>query len=156
MQPGESAGTLDAHLSKSGNDVLVQGQLDVELAIPCARCMGPVALRPHIELSLLLYPAVEPNGRARQAGHKGKASQEDSSEFSPDDADTDTYDGEEVVLDRFVREAILLESPIFPLCSEACEGIRRASESLPESGQTVTDPRLLPLLELAKRRPLKE
>jgi uncharacterized protein len=68
----------------------------------------------------------------------------------------DTYEGEEVVLDRFVREAILLESPIFPLCSEACEGIRPASDSAPVSEGAVTDPRLLPLLELAKRRKLKE
>ena len=61
-----------------------------------------------------------------------------------------------MVLDRFVREAILLESPIFPLCSEACEGIRPASDSATDSEGAVTDPRLLPLLELAKRRKLKE
>jgi uncharacterized protein len=61
-----------------------------------------------------------------------------------------------VVLDRFVREAILLESPIFPLCSEACEGIRPASDSAQGFEGAVTDPRLLPLLELAKRRKMKE
>ncbi len=44
-------------------------------------------------------------------------------EFSSAEADEDTYDGERVVLDGFVREAILLELPSFPLCSEACTGI---------------------------------
>jgi len=155
IQPAEAGGSLEAHLSKTGNDVLVQGQIDVDLVVPCARCLSPVALRPHIELSLLLYPAAGASTQGRPAGAKGK-SQEDATEFSAEQADTDTYEGEEVVLDRFVREAILLESPIFPLCSEGCEGIRRASESLPASGQAVTDPRLLPLLELAKRRILKE
>lgn len=155
IQPAEAGGALEAHLSKSGNDVLVQGQIDVDLVIPCARCLSPVKLRPHIELSLLLYPAAGASTQGRAAGAKGK-SQDDDSEFSADEADTDSYEDEEVVLDRFVREAILLESPIFPLCSEACEGIRRASESLPGSGQAVTDPRLLPLLELAKRRTPKE
>ena len=84
------------------------------------------------------------------------AKSDDETEFDGEDADIDTYEGEEVVLDRFVREAILLESPIFPLCSEACEGIRPASDSAPGSEGAVTDPRLLPLLELAKRRKLKE
>jgi uncharacterized protein len=157
MQPAEAGGNLEAHLTKSGNDVLVQGQIDVELLIPCARCLRPVTLRPHIELALLLYPVAEKTSRSRPPpGQKGKAQADDSTEFSEDDAGIDTYEGDEVVLDRFVREAILLESPIFPLCSEACEGIRPASESLPASGQAVTDPRLLPLLELAKRRTPKE
>src|SRR5690606_20306551 len=33
-----------------------------------------------------------------------------------------------VVLDELVREAILLELPSFPLCSETCEGDGRAAE----------------------------
>jgi uncharacterized protein len=73
-----------------------------------------------------------------------------------EEADTDTYEGEEVVLDGFIREAILLESPIFPLCSEACKGLRPAGESAPNSGRAATDPRLLPLAELARRRTMKE
>ena len=44
-------------------------------------------------------------------------------EFSSEEADSDEYDGEDVVLDGFVREAILLELPSFPLCSEACPGM---------------------------------
>ncbi|MFO0553297.1 MAG: DUF177 domain-containing protein [Polyangiaceae bacterium] len=48
-------------------------------------------------------------------------------EFSADEADTDEYDGEEVVLDGFLREAILLELPSFPLCEEACSGFAGAA-----------------------------
>lgn len=44
-------------------------------------------------------------------------------EFSAEEADHDLYDGENVVLDGFVREALLLEVPNFPLCSEDCPGI---------------------------------
>jgi len=166
IQPAPAGGVLTAHLAKTGTDILVQGQIDVELVVPCARCLKEVGLHPHIELSLLLRPAESPGpdafgarhappGPGRRAPAKGKAV-EDATEFSGDEADADTYEGEEVALDRFVREAILLESPIFPLCSEACEGIRPAPEPAPSSGQTVSDPRLLPLLELAKRRTMKE
>jgi len=139
MQPAGPDGQCHVHLIKTGNDVLVQGQLDVELVVPCARCLDPVELRPHIELTLLLVPASGANARLASGD---------------DETEVDTYDGEEVVLDRFLREAILLESPTFPLCSEACEGIRPASESV--RGDASTDPRLLPLLELAKRRNWKE
>jgi uncharacterized protein len=161
LQPAGSTGQIDVHLTKTGNDVLVQGQVDATLVVPCARCLESVQFRPHIELSLLLHPASAAAASARRAG-EGKAGErpspkgDDEAEFEGDDAATDTYEGEEVVLDRFVREAILLESPIFPLCSEACEGIRPASDSAPASQDAVTDPRLLPLLELAKRRKMKE
>jgi uncharacterized protein len=182
-QPAGSTGQIDVHLTKTGSDVLVQGQIDAALVIPCARCLEPVEFRPHIELSLLLHPASSgttparrspvhgaghapsgPAGSGAAAGPAGKgatkphahAKNDDETELDGDEADTDTFDGEEVVLDRFVREAILLESPIFPLCSEACEGIRPASDSALGSEGAVTDPRLLPLLELANRRKLKE
>jgi uncharacterized protein len=180
LQPAGPTGHMDVHLTKTGNDVLVQGQVDATLVVPCARCLEPVQFRPHIELSLLLHPASAAATSARRAGEgrvgegrpvgqgkpagEGKSAGEgkplpkgdDEAEFGGDEADTDTFQGEEVVLDRFVREAILLESPIFPLCSEACEGIRPASASAPASQGAVTDPRLLPLLELAKRRKMKE
>ena len=67
-------------------------------------------------------------------------------EFAANEAEVDSYDGETVVLDAFVREAILLEIPNFPLCSDACPGIRpgpapRERLELP----TPVDPRLAPL-----------
>jgi len=163
MQPAGPDGSLSVHLTKTGNEVLVQGQVDVRLTIPCARCLRPVELRPNIELALLLFPTTtaspsRPPGSSsarveRSAQGKKK---EDDRDFADDEAGVDTYEGDEVVLDRFVREAILLESPTFPLCSEACEGIRPASDSAPPTREGVTDPRLLPLLELAKRRNWKE
>ena len=166
IQPAGADGTLDVHLSKTGHEVLVQGQVDVRLAIPCARCLAPVELRPHIELSLLLFPSSHAPAKGRsgqpQAGRSPRRVTQETAakvahdELESDESDIDTYEGEEVVLDRFVREAILLESPTFPLCSEACEGIRPASESAPPAPGGVTDPRFLPLLELAKRKHWKE
>jgi len=67
-------------------------------------------------------------------------------EFASEEADIDTYDGETVVLDDLVREAILLEIPIFPLCSEDCTGIRPASsDMIDEAEEPRIDPRLAPL-----------
>src|SRR5438445_4314594 len=93
LQPAGPDGRLDVHLTKTGNEILVQGQVDVELTIPCARCLAPVELRPHIELALLLFPSSSGGPPARREGP--------SREPSPDDGDVDTYEGDEVVLDRF-------------------------------------------------------
>ena len=73
---------------------------------------------------------------------------DDEYEFSAEEADTDVYDGEMVVLDDFLREALLLEAPSFPLCSEDCPGIRPSSKSTPERGEPAMDPRLSPLRAL--------
>lgn len=65
--------------------------------------------------------AAERPGAARDKGARGGKLPE--YEFSAEEADHDLYDGENVVLDGFVREALLLEVPNFPLCSEDCPGI---------------------------------
>ena len=130
-----------------------------ELVIPCARCLKTGRASPQHRAGAPAPPhdaAANPAKRPERRAPSGPGRKSRRSEFTPDEADVDTYEGDEVVLDRFVREAILLESPIFPLCSEACEGIRPASDSASLTGQAVTDPRLLPLLELAKRRNMKE
>jgi uncharacterized protein len=83
-------------------------------------------------------------------GGKGKRAPKEKDlpeyEFASEEADVDTYEGETVVLDDFVREAILLEMPIFPLCSEDCAGIGPASsEAVDEGAEPRVDPRLAPL-----------
>lgn len=171
-------GRVSARLSSSGRaDVVVRGEVDAKVRVPCARCLGPAELTLHGELSLLLQPrpglahdhgggstgrrlarssasksasksatAAAAKGEApavasvpkaresaratgapkRGAGARGAAAAKATLpeyEFSSEEAEVDEYDGERVVLDAFVREALLLELPSFPLCSETCPGI---------------------------------
>lgn len=131
-------GHLKVRLSRSGvADIVVRGRVQATVSTPCARCLGPAEVPVDTELSLLLQPAPTPrpharpgaNGQQTSAARKpgGDKDKEPEYEFSSEEADVDTYDGETVVLDGFVREAILLEMPSFPLCSEACPGIRPAA-----------------------------
>jgi uncharacterized protein len=72
-------------------------------------------------------------------------------EFAPEDADTLPYSGEHLVLDDFVREELILETPMIPLCSEDCPGMHTTPASKDESPkEPVIDPRLLPLLQFKK------
>lgn len=137
------AGQLKARLSRSGPaDIVVHGRIQARVSAPCARCLGPAEIPVDAELALLLRPAKSgrhpgylhrsapraQGGAAAGAGHsKSNGERELEYEFTAAEADLDLYDGETVVLDGFVREAILLELPSFPLCSEACTGIGRAA-----------------------------
>jgi uncharacterized protein len=82
---------------------------------------------------------------AKKPAKESKEKEPPEYEFSSGEADLDTYDGETVVLDGFVREAILLEMPIFPLCSESCPGIRPSPEAGDGGDTRPVDPRLAPL-----------
>jgi uncharacterized protein len=133
-------GKVTARLSRTGDEIVVRGRIKAALVTPCARCTEPAPLDVDTELTLLLRPAKED-----KPGKHHKPDEE--YEFSSDEADHDTYDGETVVLDSFVREALLLEVPNFPLCSEGCAGIQRPAEAAP-SGEPHLDPRLSPLAAL--------
>jgi uncharacterized protein len=145
-------GALDVRLSKSGNDVVVHGTLKAELVIPCARCLEPVTLAIEQAVSALMVPAAQVKS-VRQGG--------DEYEFTSGEADTLPYDGETVVLDDLVKDELVLETPMIPLCREDCPGISPASPgpagarphepsagTAEKSGEKPIDPRLLPLLRL--------
>ena len=149
-------GHVQARLSRTGEDVVVRGRVVASLVTGCARCLDPVQVSVDAELSLLLKRVSPPHpprtapGKASGGTHRKRADSaaepDNEYEFSSAEADTDTYDGETVVLDAFVREAILLEIPSFPLCSDDCPGIRPAAAPADAaSGAPRLDPRLLPL-----------
>lgn len=112
-------GAIDARISPAGGDAfLLQGHVRAKVTTTCARCLGPAIVPLDAEVTLLLVP----DSKAPKAGKRSKQS-DDEVEFDADEADVATYDGETVVLDPLVREAILLELPISPLCDEACPGM---------------------------------
>jgi uncharacterized protein len=70
-------------------------------------------------------------------------------ELSEEEADILPYDGETVVLDDLVRDELVLETPMIPLCSEACPGIRPPpGVAFPADAKPAVDPRLAPLEKL--------
>jgi uncharacterized protein len=82
--------------------------------------------------------------------HVLAAKHAEEEEQDPADADLDTYEGDELVLDPFLREAILLEVPPFPLCSTDCPGIAPPPTEADEPTEEI-DPRLAPLLRFKKQ-----
>ncbi|MCS6902116.1 MAG: DUF177 domain-containing protein [Myxococcales bacterium] len=147
IAPAGEEGLVDVHYSRSGTDLILRGKVKATVEVSCARCTVPVHVLLEAELSLMLVPASDPRGdfaRGRRGGSKGG-----EYEFSGAEADMDVYEGDEVALDPFVREALLLEVPPFPLCSEDCRGIAPPPQE--ERSKIEVDPRLAPLLKLKKQ-----
>ncbi|HVU06006.1 MAG TPA: hypothetical protein VHE30_29855 [Polyangiaceae bacterium] len=97
-------------------------------------------------------------GKPGKPGKHGKGKDKDAEDalLSDSDAARDTYDGENVVLDPFIKEFLVLELPMFPLRedlrSEDTPAIERPPE--PVEGRSrgeALDPRLAPLADIAKR-----
>jgi uncharacterized protein len=146
VEPASPPGKLALRYSKTGTDVVVTGTATATLTAPCSRCLEPATFEVTGEISLLLVP--ETSKRAKFAQAKVGPAHE---ELSPEEIDLDTYSGEEVVLDRFVRDALVLEVPPFPLCSEDCQGIRPPPDAREDVAPSI-DPRLAPLLELSAKQ----
>lgn len=157
--PRGPAGQLSVQLAKNGREILVQGNAKVALTMPCARTLDPV----DVDVSADIYLLLEPRGTSaatgakqrRRRGRPGRAAEDAEGGLSSKDAARDTFDSENVVLDDFVREHILLELPMFPLRSDLrssdSAGIAPPSQAATSSEGRRVDPRLQPLAEMAER-----
>jgi uncharacterized protein len=158
----QAPGHVTARLSRTGigtgssGEIVLRGRVRAELTTPCARCMDATPVHVNAEMTLLLRPSASakpPKGDRKKANGTGKPpskTEEEEYEFTSEEADFDVYDGETIVLDPFLREAILLEVPNFPLCSDACPGIRPADLERAAPAPAI-DPRLAPLNALRER-----
>lgn len=189
---GKDDGALDVTLTKNGRDVLVRGRLAVSVQVPCARTLDPAVYRVTPEVFLLLGPKAgstsegsgqrgrkgQEAGRETRRGPAGKEGRpvakaaggnwEDDGLLDDEDAARDTYSGDLVVLDDFLREFILLEIPMVPLREDLRKAPFEATPSPPgspsagDSSRTEAglpqevDPRLSPLVALKARLEKKE
>jgi uncharacterized metal-binding protein YceD (DUF177 family) len=108
-------------------------------------------------------PDASPQAAVKQDPRRGPKRREKSREredekvLSETEAAEDTYDGEKVVLDAFIKEFLVLELPMFPLRedlrSEATPAIERPPEKAGEvrPGPEAIDPRLAPLAAIRSR-----
>jgi uncharacterized protein len=136
--PAAPEGSFHLHAQRNGQEILVRGQLQAELLVECSRCLGDTALHVHAPLTALLSSGPD------------DADPEDV-ELSEEDLDRARFVGNEVILDELVREHLVLEAPMQPLCSEECPGIPIPDHVRPPTDDFdggALDPRLAPLQQL--------
>ena len=160
-------GTLELYLKKSGREILVKGYARAGVTMPCARTLDPVPVALDAELLLLLSPRPPAPTPASQAGRPQRAprkprhvapgsdealADEASAELlSAEDAARDQYSGDDLELDAFVREHLLLELPLFPVRSDLPFEPDAATTTPPDESGAAPDPRLAPLAALASQ-----
>jgi uncharacterized protein len=137
--PAAGEGRVQVHAQKNGHDVLVRGHVEADLVTECARCLGDVPMHVRADIAALLSPGDEDDA-------------EGAIELEAEDLDRGRFVGHEVVLDELVREHLLLEIPMRPLCSPDCAGIPVPEHVRPRAedfgGPGHVDPRLQPLQQL--------
>ncbi len=90
----------------------------------CRRCLRPLTGELHCEVRELYRPREEEGGKGGATRHVARAGHGDHG--LPDaDLDEDTYplEGDQLDLRPLVRDALLLELPLAPLCHEDCRGL---------------------------------
>jgi len=161
------AGSVTLEFTKQGCDVMVRGRADFSATLPCVVTLDPVTFDLHPEIFLMLKPgpAAKPTGPGQLRSAKQpperlpeprtpkRRKRPEEPELSGEETAPDTFQGDEIVLDDFVREFLLLELPLYP---------RRPDLPSPEesivsrplagpTGEQSIDPRLEPLAKLAER-----
>ena len=162
-----TTGSLELYLKKTGREILVKGRARAGVIMPCARTLDPVPVALDAEVLLLLAPrAPAPAGTPRPGrrqrgvrGEHGPASRDDSTDaddaaaelLSAEEAARDEYSGDNLDLDVFVREHLLLELPLFPVRSDLPFEAKAATDTPPDESGAAPDPRLAPLAALASQ-----
>ena len=135
---GEVAVDLRAERESQGG-VRVQGTLGVEMQLTCARC-----------LDVLSYPlAAHFNQYYQSNAHHSLAGE---IALQKKDLEVGFFSGDFIDVSDIVREQILLNLPIKPLCQEGCRGLcpscgRNRNRDRCRCDPAVSDPRLAPLLK---------
>lgn len=131
--PDGGVGSVRVRASKSGSDVLVRGEIDASVVATCARCTGPALVDVRAPVTVLFTLGTDAAGEKDDDG---------------DDLDREHYTGETIELDPTVRDIIVVEIPIGPLCREDCPGLAPGAQAPPGGNGGRLDPRLTPLLRL--------
>ena len=105
--PGGIEAALDAE--RSGDKVTLQGRVHARAALECVRCLR--SFEKPFDVGLTVF--------AERAGRTNRAEEEQLER----DHEMRFHDGRQLDLREDVREALLLEMPMAPHCSETCPGL---------------------------------
>jgi uncharacterized protein len=118
---------LDLRLEAVMEGVLVSGTALVPIAGECARCLEPISGSFDVEFQeLFVYPDTRSGGHA--------------------DDDERRLEGDLIDLESVLRDTVVLDLPLSPLCRDDCPGLCaecgvRLADAGPDHGHEAADPR---------------
>lgn len=90
--------------------VLVDGSVKMSASLQCCRCLSDFSCPVNVEFREEYTPSDETDLKGDQ-------------ELSGDEMGISFFDGEEIDIEAIVKEQVLLELPMKPLCKNDCQGI---------------------------------
>ncbi len=97
-------------IEKMGDSVWVHGPVRARLSLTCARCLEQFTFSVASRLDIELLP-------------RQKAPSASEVELKTGEMDIYYFEGEEIDIDPYVFEEIMLNMPVKALCAETCKGI---------------------------------
>ena len=97
-------------IQKMGDNLHIWGPVHATLRLTCDRCLEGFTLPVDAQMNVELAP-------------KGDAPKAAEMELRGDEMNLEYYEGDELELDPYVFEEVMLAVPIKVLCNEACKGI---------------------------------
>jgi uncharacterized protein len=110
--PAVEDGAVDVFAQRSGDDIVVTGKIHTQIFADCVRCLEDAPVPVDVDIAALFT--------AKDEGHRPEP---DELELTPEEISREFYSGDDIDLDELIRESIILEVPMQPLCDEACSGI---------------------------------
>jgi uncharacterized protein len=98
-------------ISKTGHQVLVQGQVNGEVRLTCARCLKDFTVVMDEKVDIELRPVFDLDRTAQER------------ELGSDDLDVEFFRGDALDAGHLAAEQISLAIPMKPLCKNDCSGI---------------------------------
>lgn len=130
-------------IKKLGQQIVVQGSINAEVGMTCARCLKDFTREISEKVDIELRPVIDLEKDAQERA------------LGPDDLNIEFFRGDVLDIGHFAGEQISLSIPMKPLCREDCGGI------CPECGkdrsqaacgcEPDTDPRWSVLKDLKNR-----
>jgi uncharacterized protein len=102
--------SYDLEIMRSKDNVWVQGPVTSVLSLTCARCLTTFSYGIDTNLDIELAP-------------KDTAPDAAEVELKGEELDIYYYDGDEIDIDDYVFEEVILNLPIKALCAESCKGL---------------------------------
>jgi len=141
--PAGASLTLDLRLESVVEGVLVSGTVTAPVTAECARCLGPVSDSVSVPVTeLFAYP-------------------DSATEQTSEEDEVSHLVGDMLDLEPVIRDALVLDLPLSPLCREDCRGLcagcgERLDDLPDDHTHTTTDPRWAALVERFGGSPEKE
>jgi uncharacterized protein len=133
VRPKENAsGNAHFVISRTDSGFFLKGEVTAQLESKCGTCLAELVIEPRAQLSCFLAP------------RPSRDVPEDDTELTMEDLETEWYEGDEIVLDELIADAIVLELPMNPKCANRCAGLAAFEQDSPGE----IDPRLAPLASI--------